>query len=593
MAYFQKADETRASPRKHRGLAGIWRLITTIPPRRSGVVLLCLLVAGVAEGIGVSSLLPLIAALDEGAGSGSTLSRGIVDTLQGIGLNGHPAVLLSLLVAAMTLKAGLVLLAMRQVGYAVADVATRIRLDLVDALLKARWGFFVHQPLGRFANAIGLESYRAGEAYNGLAQFLASAVQVVVYLLITFLVSWQVAVMSLLIGLGTVLSLNRLVVSAKRNARRQTRRMKTMVARLADVLVGIKPMKAMGREDRFAALFLRDLEVINVVTRRQVFSKNANKALQEPILVICLAIGIYYALSVWHMEVGEVVVAALLLAKTVSTVGRAQQDLQTFVISHAGYDSILGAIDDAHDAREITVGVGEPTFVRSITFDRVSFAYDLERPVIENFDLEITRGGVTAIIGPSGAGKTTLVDLVLGLNLPTQGQIRIDDEPLESLDLRRWRAQIGYVPQEPILFHDTIASNISLGEIGYDRAEVERALDQAGARDFVAQLPDGMDTVVGERGTLLSGGQRQRVAIARALFNRPKLLILDEATSALDPATEAAIVENVCSLATREGLTVLSISHQPAWAAAAEQVVRLEGGRVIGREPGPARAAAR
>src|SRR5262249_11098451 len=148
---------------------------------------------------------------------------------------------------------------------------------------------------------------------------------------------------------------------------------------------------------------------------------------------------------------------------------------------------------------------------------------------------------------------------------PERGEIRIDDLPLGEIDLLKWRQRVGYVPQEVILFHDTVLTNLTLGESVLTREDAESALKAAGAWEFVSQRKEGLDTVVGERGTLLSGGQRQRIAVARALIPKPLLLILDEATSALDPDTEAAICQNVSLLSKRTGLTVLAISHQRSW----------------------------
>src|SRR5262245_47690707 len=168
----------------------------------------------------------------------------------------------------------------------------------------------------------------------------------------------------------------------------------------------------------------------------------------------------------------------------------------------------------------------------------------------------------------------------MGLHRPVGGQILIDGVPLQQLDMLKWRSMVGYVPQELVLFHESIMSNVSLGEPGVTRADVERALRQAGAWGFVAQLADGLDHVVGERGTALSGGQRQRISMARALVHNPRLLILDEATSALDPATEAEIVRNVRALAGTAGITVLAISHQPAWTSVADKILRMQDGGV-------------
>ena len=186
---------------------------------------------------------------------------------------------------------------------------------------------------------------------------------------------------------------------------------------------------------------------------------------------------------------------------------------------------------------------------------------------------------IISIVGNSDSGKTTLIDLITGLLQPRSGTILIDDTPVSELDIKAWRQMIGYVPQETQLLHDTVLHNVTLDDPGLCNADAERALKDAGAWEFVAALPEGMDSIVGERGEKLSGGQRQRIMIARALVHHPKLLILDEATSALDPGSEAAIRQTIQQL--RGKLTLLAISHQTALIDAADRVYRLENGRAI------------
>jgi len=199
--------------------------------------------------------------------------------------------------------------------------------------------------------------------------------------------------------------------------------------------------------------------------------------------------------------------------------------------------------------------------------------------VLQDLSLSLPAGSFTTLVGPSGVGKTTVVDLLIGLLQPEAGRVMVDEVPLPSLHQRRWRGLIGYVPQENLLLHDTLLANITLGDTRFSEADAAEALRAAGAWDFVASLPQGMHTLVGERGVRFSGGQRQRIMIARALVHRPRLLVLDEATSALDPESEAAICATLKDLGGK--ITVLAISHQSALVAAADRIYRLRDGTAV------------
>jgi ATP-binding cassette subfamily C protein len=213
--------------------------------------------------------------------------------------------------------------------------------------------------------------------------------------------------------------------------------------------------------------------------------------------------------------------------------------------------------------------------------DRVSFSYG-DKKVLQDVSLTIPTRSLTTIIGTSGAGKTTLLDLIIGLYKPDTGAVYLDNIPLTHIDLTQWRRQLGYVPQEQLLLHDSILTNVTLGDPQLTAADAEHALKEANAWEFVSALPDGMHSNVGERGTKLSGGQRQRIMIARALAHRPSVLILDEPTSALDPASEALISETLRRLCA--DYTILAISHQPALAKSADVVYRLQHGQLTEAE---------
>jgi ATP-binding cassette subfamily C protein len=573
------------SPKRKKSRApSVLRIAMATPPIRSVVVLLCLLLSGVAECIGVASLIPILATAGDPDGAKSGMGATVMRTLDTLGLPTDLLTLIGILVVAMIGKALLQLAAMRQVGHAVAEVGTHMRLGLVSALLDARWSFFVREPMGRFANALGIEAMRASEAYSSVAQFLSGIIQAMVYLGIAAALSWKLAAFALGIGLVMMVSLSRFIIVTRRNARKQTKRTKIMIGRLADVLVGLKPMKAMGRQARVGALFARDINAIDLAMRRQLFARHASKVLQEPIIFICIGLGTYFGSTYGGIPLPELVVMSIVLVKTVMVIGKVQEDLQSVNVAESGYWSIHGAIEDAKAAREDTKPGRMPTLNKGMELRDVSMAFG-DKVIFDHASFFVPTGGITAIIGASGAGKTTMVDLILGLHQATSGQILIDDEPLSEIDVLQWRSLVGYVPQELILFHESIMANVTLGEPSFTPADVEKALRQAGAWDFVAALPDGMHHIVGERGALLSGGQRQRIALARALIHRPQLLILDEATSALDPITEAGIVRNVRELANQGGITVLSISHQPAWMTVADKVIRVQDGVVVETTP--------
>jgi ATP-binding cassette subfamily C protein len=243
------------------------------------------------------------------------------------------------------------------------------------------------------------------------------------------------------------------------------------------------------------------------------------------------------------------------------------------VVNESAFWSLQDTIDSAEHERESSLGTAPPSLEKAILLERINFAYE-DKPILEDASLNLPAGSLTALVGPSGAGKTTIIDLITGLLRPQQGHVSIDGTQLTEIDLRRWRRMIGYVPQETVLLHDSVLNNVTLGDPKLTQQDAEWALRAAGAWDFVSARPEGLQTSVGERGTELSGGQRQRIMIARALVHRPKLLILDEATSALDPTSEAAVCNSLAAL--RGELTVLAISHQPAIVDTADQIYRLQ-----------------
>ena len=553
-------------------------------PGRSVLTLACLIFATFAEGISFSSLLPLLSLATRASTPAPTpdttptgLEQAISDVLATFGLQPSIGLLCIIIVGGMILKAAFVLLAQRQVGYTVAHVATDLRLSLLRSLLAARWEYYVRQPVGSFANAFATEASRASEAYLYAVTIIAFSIQTVLYIALALAVSWQATLAAAIFGVLIIFGLHRLVRMARRAGARQTALLKGVLGQLTDVLYAVKPLKAMARETQIGPLLERGTQRLNRALQREVLSKEALRALQDPLLIACLVGGLYIALTRWSLSLDTVIMLVILFGRTLSSLNKAQRQYQRMASRDSAYWSLQETLQQSDAAQEINTGVRQPQLTHAITLQDVSFAY-AEKPILEQASCSIPAGEVTLLIGPSGTGKTSTVDLIAGLLQPQSGAVLIDKVPLEAIDLKAWRRAIGYVPQEMLLLHESIFANVTLGDTALTEADVEAALQAAEAWDFVRALPEGMFTRVGERGARLSGGQRQRIAIARALVHSPQLLILDEATTALDPDSEAAICQTVQRL--RGRMTILAISHQPALLDIADHVYRLEAGQI-------------
>ena len=547
-------------------------------------MLLAMIMAGVVEGIGLTALLPLLQkAIDLPKGpSAETASNSGADSFitSALSYMGIPATVGSLLTVIMIgaiLRSVLVLIADRKVGYTVAHVATDLRLALLRALLSTRWGHFLGQQVGSMANAAGTEVMRASSAYLHAATALAMAIQAFAYFVVALLVSWKTTLLFMSVAALVLALLYKMVAKAKRAGRKQTHLLQSLLARLSDSLQSLKAFKAMGRENLADELLSTNTMKLNKALRKQVFSKAALRGIQEPLLTLLVIVGLYLMLVYLKMDLPKVMVLIFLMARMLNETGKVQRKYQEVAICESAYWSLQDKINQAQQHKEPPGGDKQATLEHGITIDHVDFGYG-EQLILEDVSLEIPSRTFTSIVGPSGAGKTTLVDLVTGLFHPVKGSIKIDGIALPELDLRSWRRMIGYVPQDTILLHDSIFINVTLGEPSLTEEDVEYALKAAGAWDFVSKMAEGMQTTVGERGAKLSGGQRQRIAIARALIHRPQLLILDEATSALDPKTEAAICETLKEL--RGQLTILAISHQAALVDVADRVFRISAGEI-------------
>lgn len=544
-------------------------------PLRMLTALFFLLGAGLAEGVGLVTLLPVLG-LSTGVMPDNGISRKVFAVFDSVGVAPNLAILLAIVVLGVCLKAALTLIGQRIVSFSAADFATDIRLSMIEGLMAARWSHFVSQPSGAIANAFARDADTAAGAYSGMTSILATAFQVAVFCMLALFASWQVTVVGLGVGVLMISVLQRLVRNARRAGAQQTQQMRTLIVRLTDSLQLIKPLKAMAKEKQLAPILRAEAIAINQAQRKLMSAIAELSVFQEPIFTVFLAVGLFVAVTYFSYPLADLLFMGILFQRIVSRMGALQVQYQKMTSQEAAYWSIRRTLSGMHAVREnLNAGGAVPTLDRAIELNSINFSYG-DRPILSDVSATLRARELTAIIGPSGAGKTTLVDLVIGLITQQSGAIMIDGVSLQDIDQNRWRSSIGYVPQDFLLLHDTIAANVSLGDAKISTDEIEASLRAADAWGFIEELAEGIQTVVGERGARLSGGQRQRIAVARALVRKPLLLVLDEPTTALDPRTERELCATLKKIAA--STTVLAISHQPAIREIADVVYALESG---------------
>jgi ATP-binding cassette subfamily C protein len=548
-------------------------------PWRSAAAIFAVLVAGLMDGLGMSMLLSMLTLATKKPDHQPSLPEQVATrAAEFLGLLPTAPVLLSLAIVLIILKAVLTLLANRQVGYTVAHIGTDLRLALLRAVMAARWRHYLQQSVGRLSNAFTTEAQRASDAFQNGAEMAAMLFNSLIYLGIALSISWQAGAAAALAAAVLLLLLQRLIRISRRAGQNQTALLRGLVTTIGAQLSAAKPLKAMAREDHIDALLSDQTRRLKRAIRRQVISKEALTALQEPLLAIMVAVGFFFSVFLLHLQLAAVLVMVFLLARVVNYLSKAQRAFQQAVVRESAYWSLIEAIAGAAAQVEPRGGDVVPRLAEAIRFDDVRFAHGEGRPVLEHATFTIPAQALTVLVGPSGAGKTTLLDLVVGLQQPEAGRILVDGVPLAEIDLRAWRRQIGYVPQESVMVDESVTYNLALGEEGVSETDIREALRAADALAFVEAMPDGLHTRLGEGGSRLSGGQRQRLAIARALVHKPRLLILDEATSNLDGEAQIAVVETVKHL--KGSLTILAVSHQDLLIDAADRIYRVAGGKV-------------
>ena len=458
-------------------------------------------------------------------------------------------------------------------------VVTDIRGQLFNKMVRLSMDFFNRMRSGLLMSRITNETRVVQMALTAVSSdIFKQPVLIVGAISVLFLMDWKFTLITLILFPTCLLPLRIYGRRARKALRGQFEGMGEMVVTMQETFAGIRVIKSFAREAHQEKEFKRSNQMQFSQMMRIIRSMEATGPLVETIAAVGIGLALLYVYAA-NLSAGRffgLISGIFILYDPIKTLSKLQIVMQQSITATTAIFALLDTeptVQDSPDASKLTSATGR------IDFENVTFRYaNTVTDAISDLTLHIEPGKSYALVGASGAGKSTILSLILRLYDPTSGAVKIDGRDLRSVTQKSLREQIGLVTQETFLFHDTIFSNIQFGRLDATEEEVHEAARAAYAHDFIMAQPKGYQTVIGDKGCLLSGGQQQRLAIARAVLKNAPILLLDEATSSLDSESEKQIQTALAELAT--GRTVVAIAHRLSTVLSVDQIIVMDGGRI-------------
>ncbi len=536
--------------------------------------------SGILEGIGINAVIPLLTmVLGLEIPATDTISQILRTLFELTPLPFVPRYILGFIVLLFIGKAIATLASSVLQARITTEYERATREKLFTVVMNASWPYLLKQKLGNLETVLMVDIPAAAALLAKIGFTITLLTSLFIYLVVAFSISPVITLLTFILGMLTFVFLRPLLDKVHRLSFNRAERFRDTLHHVTEHVGGLKSVKAYGVEGSAIARaknLFSEIKGYNLWI--QFWQQTATQAV-APVGIVYIALLLAATFELEFISFAAIPAILYLIYRIFTYVQQLQNNTQYMSELAPHLERVLKYEDDSVAKEELVSATAPFIFDRSLSFHDVSFAYESGKPVLHDVSFRIARGEMVGIVGPSGAGKTTCVDLMLRLLVPTKGSIRLDDAESTTIQLAAWRSGIAYVSQDLFLLQDSIRNNIRFYDDSIDDEAVWRAAELARIDEFISALPDGLDTLVGERGIQLSAGERQRITIARALARKPQVLILDEATSALDNESEAHIKRVIEEL--KGTITIVAIAHRLSTIMGSDRLIILSGGRVV------------
>jgi len=561
--------------------------LTQLMSRKVALTIALMVVISFNEAVSLLILIPLLqlVGLDVGQGSLVQLAGLVSEFFAYFGLQPTLIMVLVIYVVVISFSALLTRYQTLKTSEIQYEFAAHLRKRLYNAIINSSWLFFSRMKSSNFAHALTNEIDRISTGTGQFLTFIASIMILVVYIVFALELAGVITGVIFAVGIAILLILRRRASRSRSSGEEITTTTRDLYYSIMQHLDGMKTIKSFGMQEENIQVFSKQANQVASNYLETIKSYADVKLLFDVGTVIVLAIMVLVLIQVIKLPTASLFLLIYLFVRMIPLFSSIQRAYQYFTNTLPAFRNVMDLEDqcltNTETAKSLDTSADAIELKNEICFENVTFSYREEYDfTIKDMNLNIPAGKTIAIAGPSGAGKSTVADLVMGLIKPNEGRITVDGIPISGKSLGSWRNSIGYVAQETFLFNETIRFNLQLASPDAGEDELNEALKLAAAYEFVSKLPDGLNTVIGDRGVRLSGGERQRLALARALLRRPSLLIMDEATSNLDSENEMRILGAIDDL--HGETTILLIAHRYSTIKNADSTFVMEDGRIVG-----------